>query len=187
MQAMNSTLGRTLTIRPPQRERGAVLIVSLIMLLVVTLIAVSSMQGTVMEEKMAGNTRDRNLAFQTAESSLREAETYVEGLASMGTFNGSGGLYGLTDLEPYYADSTTWSDTLNHVVGSEPHGSYAAPRYFIKHYTIVKGTAGALNLSGYGDNKGTGDITIFKVTARSTGGSADSAEVILRSYYGRTF
>ena len=185
---MNSTVGKSLNIRPPRRERGAVLVVSLIMLLIVTLIAVSSMQGTIMEEKMAGNTRDRNLAFQTAESSLREAETYVDGLASMGTFTGSGGLYGLTDSEPYYATSTTWSDTLNHVVGSAPHGSYDAPRYFIKLYTIVKGgNAGALNMSGYGDNKGTGDITIFKVTARSTGGSADSAEVMLRSYYGRTF
>ena len=184
---MKSTVRKSLNIRPPQKEHGAVLVVSLIMLLVVTLIAVSSMQGTVMEEKMAGNTRDRNLAFQTAESALREAEIYVEGLASMGTFTGSGGLYGLTDSEPYYADSVTWSDTLNHVVGSAPHGSADAPRYFIKNYTIVKGTAGALNLSGYGDNKGTGDITIFKVTARSTGASTDSAEVILSSYYGRTF
>ena len=184
---MNSVVGKSINIGPQQKEQGAVLIVSLVMLLIVTLIAVSSMQGTVMEEKMAGNTRDRNLAFQTAESSLREAETYIEGLASMGTFTGSGGLYGLTDSEPYYANSATWSDATNHVVGSEPHGSYAAPRYFIKHYTIVEGTAGALNMSGYGDNKGSGDITIFKVTARSTGASTDSAEVILRSYYGRTF
>jgi type IV pilus assembly protein PilX len=184
---MKSTVKKSLNIRSPQKEHGAVLIVSLIMLLIVTMIAVSSMQGTVMEEKMAGNTRDRNLAFQTAESSLREAENYVEGLASMGTFAGSGGLYGLTDSEPYYTDAATWNDTSYHVVGSAPYGSYAAPRYFVKHYTTVKGTEGALNMSGYGDNKGTGDITIFKVTARSTGASADSAEVILRSYYGRTF
>ena len=174
-------------LRSRRRERGAVLVVSLIMLLIVTLIAVSSMQGTVMEEKMAGNTRDRNLAFQTAESALREAETYVQGLASMGTFTGSGGLYGLTDSEPYHTTSTTWSDTANHVVGSAPHESYAPPQYFIKNFTIVEGSSGALNMSGYGDNKGTGDVTIFKVTARSTGASAESAEVILRSYYGRTF
>ncbi len=184
---MKRTVQKSTNIRPLHRERGAVLVVSLIMLLIVTMIAVSSMQGTIMEEKMAGNIRDRNLAFQTAESSLREAETYVEGLASMGSFTGSGGLYGLTDSEPYYANSATWSDTLNHVVASEPHSSYEAPRYFIKNYTIVKGTAGAMNMSGYGDNKGTGDITIFKMTARSTGASAESAEVILRSYYGRTF
>ena len=42
-----------------------------------------------------------------------------------------------------------------------------------------------MNMSGYGDNKGTGDVTIFRITARGTGGNADSAEVILRSNYGR--
>ena len=184
---MKSTVPFTMSDFPQHRERGAVLVVSLIMLLIVTMIAVSSMQGTVMEEKMAGNTRDRNLAFQTAESSLREAETYVEGLASMGSFTGSGGLYRWTDDEPDYTVAATWTDTANHVVGSAPHGAYAAPRYFIKHFTLVKGNAGALNMSGYGDNKGTGDVTIFRVTTRGTGASAESAEVILRSYYGRTF
>lgn len=184
---MKLTVRKSMNCRPQNRERGAVLVVSLIMLLIVTMIAVSSMQGTVMEEKMAGNTRDRNLAFQTTETSLREAERYIDGLASMGSFTGTGGLYGLTDNEPDYATSTTWSDTARHVVASDPHASYAAPRYFIKHYTLVEGSSGALNMSGYGDNKGTGDVTIFKVTARSTGASAESAEVILRSYYGRTF
>ena len=38
-----------------------------------------------------------------------------------------------------------------------------------------------------GDNKGTGDVTIFRVTVRATGTSADSAEVILRTQYGRIF
>ena len=184
---MKSTLRKPTNFRPLNRERGAVLVVSLIMLLIVTMIAVSSMQGTVMEEKMAGNTRDRNLAFQTAESALREAERYLAGLVSMSSFVGSGGLYGLTNSEPVYTDAATWSDTANHVVASDPHASYAAPRYFIKYYTLVEGSDGALNMSGYGDNKGTGDVTVFKLTARSTGASAESAEVILRTYYGRIF
>lgn len=176
-----------MTMKPTHRQRGVVLIVSLIMLLVVTLLAVSSMQGTVLEEKMAGNSKDRNLAFQTTESAVREAETYIESIVSMGSFNGSGGLYGFADAEPYYVSSTTWSDTTQHVVATAAYGSYEAPRYFIKHFTTVPGIEGAMNMSGYGDNKGTGDVTIFKITARGTGGSADSAEVILRSHYGRIF
>jgi len=169
------------------RQRGVVLVVSLIMLLVVTLIAVSSMQGTVLEEKMAGNTKDRNLAFQTTESAVREAESYIEGIVSMGSFAGTGGLFGLTAAEPYYALETTWSDSANHVVAGSKYGSYEEPRYYIKHFTTVTGTEGAMNMSGYGDNKGTGDVSIFKITARGTGGSADSAEVMLRSHYGRIF
>lgn len=187
IQTMNSKALPQRNVTLPSRQRGVVLIVSLIMLLVITLIAVSSMQGTVLEEKMAGNTKDRNLAFQTTESGVREAESYIEGVASLGAFPGTGGLYGLASAEPYYAASTTWSDPTQHVVAASNYGSYEAPRYFIKHFTTVKGTEGAMNMSGYGDNKGTGDVSIFKITARGTGGSADSAEVILRSHYGRIF
>ncbi len=187
VQAMNPTIRSLGNFKSLRRQRGVVLIVSLILLLVVTLLAVSSMQGTVLEEKMAGNTRDRNLAFQTTESAIREAETYIEGVVSLGSFNGAGGLFGLTDIEPYYSLGTTWTDTTQHVVANADYGSYAAPQYYIKHFTTVKGTEGAMNMSGYGDNKGTGDVSIFKITSRGSGGSADSAEVILRSHYGRIF
>ena len=187
VQAMNPTIRSLGNFKSQRRQRGVVLIVSLIMLLVVTLLAVSSMQGTSLEEKMAGNTRDRNLAFQTTESAIREAETYIEGIISLGSFNGADGLFGLTDTEPYFAIGTTWSDVSQHVVANSDYGSYGAPRYYIKHFTTVKGTEGAMNMSGYGDNKGTGDVSIFKITGRGNGGSADSAEVILRSHYGRIF
>lgn len=169
------------------RQRGAVLVVSLIILLIVTMIAVSSMQGTVLEEKMAGNSLDRNLAFQTAESSVREAEMFIEGIVSLGNFQGAGGLYGRTDAEPSFYNPATWSDATQHVVANGNYGAYEKPKFFIKHSTTVVGTEGAMNMSGYGDNKGTGDVTVFRITARGTGGSTDSAEVILRSQYGRIF
>ncbi len=175
------------TVSPAKRQRGAVMVVSLILLLVISLIAVSSMSGTVLEEKMAGNSLDRNLAFQATESTLREGEIAIEGFASLGGFNGTSGKFALNQAEPGATSDTTWSDATQHIVASENYGAYAPPRYFLKHFTTVIGTEGALNMSGYGDNKGSGDVTVFKVTARGTGGSADSAEVILRSYYGRIF
>lgn len=173
--------------KQPRHQRGAVLAVSLILLVVVTLIAVSSMQGTMLEEKMAGNALDRNLAFQSTESAVREAELAIEGITSLGGFDGSAGLFGLTDGEPYAGNPATWTDGTLHRVASENYGSYVAPRFYTKHFTTVVGTEGALNMSGYGDNKGTGDVSIFKITARGTGGNADSAEVIVRTYYGRIF
>lgn len=169
------------------RQRGAVMVVSLVILLIVTMIAVSSMQGTVLQEKMAGNSRDRNLAFQTAESGVREAEIFVDNIVSLGSFNGTGGLYGRTDVEPDFWDPMTWSDATRHVIAGTTYGSYEFPRYYIKHHTTVIGTEGAMNMTGYGDNKGTGDVTVFKITGRATGGSTDSAEVIVRSQYGRIF
>lgn len=170
-----------------QSQRGAVLAVSLIFLVILTLVGVSAMQNTMLEEKMSGNVKDRNLAFQNAESAVREAELFIEGITGLGMFNGTSGLFGLTDAEPDYGAAATWSATSNHVQSSSDFGAYASPRYFIKQYTIVSGTEAALNLSGYGDNKGTGDVTIFNITARGTGGGQDTAEVILRTYYGRAF
>jgi type IV pilus assembly protein PilX len=63
-------------------QSGAVLIISLIMLLLLTLIGASSMQTSSLEEKMAGNLRDRNLAFQAAESALRDAEQDIHGIGT---------------------------------------------------------------------------------------------------------
>mgnify|MGYP001815085480 CR=1 FL=1 len=170
-----------------RRQQGAVLAVTLMILLVVTLLTVSNMQSAILQEKMAGNNSDRNVAFQAAESGLREAEVFLEDIVSLGDFQGQAGLFGRTDDEPAFSTSGTWSDTAYHVVADTDLGTYERPRYFIKNMTTVQGTTGALNMSGYGDNKGTGDVTIFRVTVRATGTSADSAEVILRTQYGRIF
>jgi len=59
------------------RQRGAALVVSLLMLLVMTVLGIAAMQVTRMEERMAGNSRDVNLAFQGAEAGLRDSETRI--------------------------------------------------------------------------------------------------------------
>lgn len=58
----------------PRRERGAVLIISLILLVLITLIGVASLRNVVLEAKMSSNYYDRSLAFQSAESGLRAGE-----------------------------------------------------------------------------------------------------------------
>jgi Tfp pilus assembly protein PilX len=58
-----------------KHQAGVVLVISLIMLLALTLIGVTSSNVTGLEEKMAANSKDVNLAFQAAEAALRAAET----------------------------------------------------------------------------------------------------------------
>jgi len=55
-------------------QRGAVLLVTLVMLLLLTLIGLASMRLASLEERMAGNLRDRQVAFQAAEAALRAGE-----------------------------------------------------------------------------------------------------------------
>ncbi|WP_417227672.1 pilus assembly PilX family protein [Amphritea sp.] len=79
-----------------EKERGAVLIISLIFLLILSFIGISSMQGTSVQEKMAGNLRDRNSAFSAAEAALREGESQARSDYFAGTLdadNSSSGTY----------------------------------------------------------------------------------------------
>lgn len=66
-----------ISIAASRSQRGAVLVVSLIVLLVLTILAVSMSQTARLQERMTGNMRDADLAFQSAESALRGAETKI--------------------------------------------------------------------------------------------------------------
>lgn len=55
-------------------QAGAVLVTGLIFLVILTLLGITAMQTSTMEERMSGNARDRNIAFQAAEAALRDAE-----------------------------------------------------------------------------------------------------------------
>lgn len=56
------------------RQRGAALVVVLVLLLVMTLLGLASLRGTVMEERMSASLLDRSLSFQAVEAALREGE-----------------------------------------------------------------------------------------------------------------
>lgn len=64
--------------RIPSRQRGAILVVSLLLLLVMTALALTASQTTRLQERMAGNSRDTELAFQAAEAALRDSERRIE-------------------------------------------------------------------------------------------------------------
>jgi type IV pilus assembly protein PilX len=71
-----------------RRQQGAVLIVGLIFLLILTIIGTTSISDTDLQERMAGNLRDRNSAFQSAEAALRTAEYFLDNNDSV-RFDGS--------------------------------------------------------------------------------------------------
>lgn len=64
----------------PSRQRGAVLYVALIMLVLLALIGIIGMQVAGLQERMSANYRATNLAFQAAESVVRNAECAIESI-----------------------------------------------------------------------------------------------------------
>jgi type IV pilus assembly protein PilX len=71
-----------------KNQSGVVLVVSLIILLLLTLIGLTGMQTTGLEEKMASNMRDKNLAFQAAEATLKVGEGKIQDLSNSNTSAG---------------------------------------------------------------------------------------------------
>lgn len=70
-----------------QYQRGMALVVSLLMLVAITLLAVSAMRGTTLQEKMASNLNDREIAKQVAEATLRQVSTLLPPAAGSAWFN----------------------------------------------------------------------------------------------------
>src|SRR5690606_24216363 len=76
-----------------RRQDGAALILALIFLLLMTMLSTSSMRTSTMQERMAGNTRDWNLGFQSAEAALRVAEQFLRDEVVLPEFNDANGYY----------------------------------------------------------------------------------------------
>lgn len=74
------------------RQRGVVLFISLVLLLVLTLIGLAATRSTTQGERQAANRRDRDLAFQAAEAALRDGEGLLQS-ASPGEFDNTAGYY----------------------------------------------------------------------------------------------
>lgn len=72
-----------------KRNRGAALFISLMFLIILTLIGISAANVGIMQERMAGNVRETNEAFQEAEATLREIEEALGDIVG-----GSGGSLG---------------------------------------------------------------------------------------------
>jgi type IV pilus assembly protein PilX len=58
-------------------SKGVVLIITLFIMALVTLTTLTSIRGTLIEEKLAGHARDRNKAQQAAEAALRGCLSFV--------------------------------------------------------------------------------------------------------------
>lgn len=59
-------------------QRGVALIVALILLVIVTVIGLAAIRSTTMQEKMASNLQDRQIALQNSEAALRVAQGLLQ-------------------------------------------------------------------------------------------------------------
>ena len=180
-------------------QEGFVLIVGLVILGLLTMLALSGMRDSTMQEKMAGASRDSGLAFQAAESALRDAENCITGATARCTFDVTNDAHFAKDdaAFPEHNDlfnATTWDAFTPPVAptaltGVPPEGV----KYIIRQAGTISGAgdSGAANqaaLTG-GDMRASAGPTnaasaqvIYEITARGAGKSG-AGQSVLRVYY----
>jgi type IV pilus assembly protein PilX len=91
----------------PVRQSGMSLFPAMMFLLVLSVLGVSALNSTLMQEKMVANTKDANLAFQAAEAGLRDAESDIARNISTNTVFTSACVAGLCTAPSTWASPTS--------------------------------------------------------------------------------
>lgn len=170
------------------RQGGVALFISLVLLLLLTIIGVSAVQTTSLELRMARNDNDTLLAFQSAESALRDAEAFLDLVVSTAVFTdaGNAGRWTIAPLgDPArWEQANIWTGANSIVVATAITGVDQQARFIVEHAATVVREENAYQIDDPYTGSASDRIEIFRVTARGVGGSA-AAQVFLQSTYGR--
>lgn len=166
------------------RQAGAVLLVCMVILVLVTLLGLTAMKTSLLQEKMSGGNADKTLAFQAAELALRDAEQHIlVGLSSASPFISgcSSGLCLAPEDGTLAADAVDWNSSavLNYGdgTGAADLGNVATqPRYIIEMMPRMPAPPGeSLSVKSKG--------TAYRVTALGFGRQPGTRVMLQTTYY----
>jgi type IV pilus assembly protein PilX len=158
----------------PEHERGAVLLVGIIVLVVMALLSTAALRGTLLQERTAGSFVEQNQAFQAAEIALRAGEE----LLSSGNPLASGCLYDMNAAPSPDMTYAEWTQAATCAVTQHYRLEYGAdaPRFFIEQQ---ESRPGELEVGRSSETE------VYKITALGTGGIRQDDEptilVVLQS------
>lgn len=167
------------------RQRGATLAVALLLLLVITLLGVTAIQVTHMQEKMSSNLQNKELSFAAAESALSAGEAWILGQTHEPTVYTTCTTYPCVQ-EPYQnvnlaTQTSPWWQQRSAEYTPTIDGIYTKPRFIIEFMQFVPDSP----VVGSSATKSTG-VFYYQVTARGTG-ATDEAVTILQTTVARRY
>ncbi|GGY80622.1 hypothetical protein GCM10011613_27080 [Cellvibrio zantedeschiae] len=171
---------------PLNAQKGVVLIVGLVMVLLISIIALAAIRGSGMQEAMLGNTRDRNIAFQSAEAGLSAGESIVdEDLVAIAPACPTAGVCsGDREATPansvmYFTDALWTSEGVTTTALNLPTKSQ--PIYIVEELAMYRPDDGS-SVDGIG---GVTQIVPYRITSKGVGLTAESTAIV-QSYYHRS-
>jgi len=175
----------TPTLIRQQRQAGAVLITGLIFMTLVMLIALSVMRSATLEERMAANSRNRQLALEAAEAVVRDAELSLFAAAPFNPFDleafvasCTGGYCAAPAAgdTPRWQSASTWSNTANTRTFANATSNLTASLVASQPSYIVE----LIGQEG-GQTQHICPKLLFRITARGVG--VDGSEVFVEDIY----
>jgi type IV pilus assembly protein PilX len=167
-------------------QRGAALITALLLLVVMTILALTVMQTSRVQERMAGNTRDLNVAFEAAEAAARNGEALIRNQvaapadcsSSPCNFWKKGDVPDLASQLPAWwsNNATAFADASGKAMSTVMEN----PRYVIEHMAFVR-TDGGVETSVQPVGR-----DFYEITGRSSGMSG-LANTVVQTTFARKF
>lgn len=157
------------------KQGGATLAVAMVILLLLTILGVAATQVSLMQEKMTGNLRDKDLSFQATESAIIQAEKWILNLVVAQTPSSSCTspcVHTLNNTLNFPQQAVSWwTSNAGSYTNAALSGISSAPRYYIEYNRFVPDNP----LIGHGQTTG---VHYFRVTGRGNGGTNNSVSVI---------
>ena len=150
-------------------QQGSVLIITLLLMLMLTIIAVAQVTFNSTQTHIASNTADEQVAFQTAEGALNEAtNNLLAGNFPAASFlSNIKGLYLFNQNNAPVWTTVDWTDA-NAVIMSFQGNSKAQAAYMIEQLPSVV-------LPGQNSNLPT---QVYRITAQAVGASTNSSVIL---------
>ncbi len=174
---------------PIRSQRGISLVIALMFLVVLTILGLVAVRSSTVQERMAGNDRDRAVAFEAAEATLRDAERDIQAnITSANPFDNvcTDGLCRISTVATPNWNSISWTGATSRIygvnsgAGSFPLAVSNPPRYIIELLPDVpSGTGNTLNANARSSTRGG---TAYRITARGWG-RRPGTSVMLQSVY----
>jgi type IV pilus assembly protein PilX len=159
------------------QSRGAALMTSLMILIVLTLLVLAATRGSVLMERLVGNSRQLDQAFQTTEAALREGEAMLAQPVLPDVLKTPGWYHYAAKPAPDWTMPTSWDDGSNGKIDFEIGSARA--QIAIEELPVVPDPGGGLNPTEQPQ-----EGTVYRVSARGYGERGDTF-VILQSTYRR--